>query len=255
MNSSTETKVHDIIPAGEALPQITPMQMLQVAVQQNADIDKMTKLMDLQERWEANEARKAFVSALTAFKSNPPKIVKDKLVEFQTSKGTTRYKHALSGAASEEIGAALAVHAISHRWEVEQLEGAKIRVTCVLTHALGHSERVSITASPDDSGGKNSIQAIGSTVSYLQRYSLFASCGLVPKDADDDGAGGKGANEMDQRIFDDFMKQIEALTDRKRAESLWQTIAAACTKAGDVAAYNELKAAVAKKVKGMEGAK
>ncbi len=226
-----------------------PMQMLSAALAKGVDAAQLQALMDLQERWEKNEARKAFVSAMTDFKTNPPEIVKDKLVEFQTSKGMTRYKHALSGAASEQIGAALATHGISHRWEVEQLDGGKIRVTCILTHALGHSERTSLNASPDDSGGKNSIQAVGSAVSYLQRYTLFAATGLVPKDADDDGAGGHDIHELDAKQTADFKAAIEVLTDRREAESLWQTIAAACSKAGDIPTYNELKATIAAKVK------
>ena len=249
-SAAQEKPVTELAVVPEAL---TPMALIQIAVDKGADIEKLKQLMDLQERWEKNEARKAFVIALNAFKAKPPEIIKDKLVEFTTSKGTTRYKHALSGAASEQIGAALAEHGISHRWEVEQLEGGKIRVTCILTHERGHSERCPLQASPDDSGGKNSIQAVGSTVSYLQRYTLFAACGLVPKDADDDGAQGAGSRGLDERTVQDYREQIEKIPDRKHAESLWQSIAAACTKAGDVPAYNDLKAAVSAKVKSLEG--
>ena len=67
---------------------LTPVELLRIAVSQNADIDKLTKLMDLQERWERNEARKAFVVAMNAFKSAPPTISKNKQVSFQSSKGT-----------------------------------------------------------------------------------------------------------------------------------------------------------------------
>ena len=42
---------------------ITPMDMINTAIERGADIDQLTKLMDLQERWEANEARKAYQNA------------------------------------------------------------------------------------------------------------------------------------------------------------------------------------------------
>ncbi len=229
-----------------------PMAMLAAAVAKGVDTEQLKSLMDLQERWEKNEARKAFVAAITAFKSNPPQIVKDKLVEFHTSKGTTRYKHALSGAASEQIGAALATHGISHRWEVEQLDGGKIRVTCILTHALGHSEKASLSASPDDSGGKNSIQAVGSTVSYLQRYTLFAATGLVPKDADDDATGGHATTAMDERRKTELLEGVESARDRKAVEALWQAAASECFKIGDREAHDEIRAAVAAKVKAFQ---
>ncbi len=45
---------------------ITPQQMLAIAVQQGADLQKLEKLMELQERWEKNQARKAYVAAMAA---------------------------------------------------------------------------------------------------------------------------------------------------------------------------------------------
>lgn len=166
---------------------VTPMDMLNMAVQQGADLDKLSKLMDLQERWETNEARKAFVQALNAFKANPPTLVKNRHVSYQGAKGRTEYDHATLDHVSDEIGKALAAQGLSHRWDVDQIDGGLIRVTCVLTHEQGHSERVSLQAGADQSGGKNNIQAIGSAVSYLQRYTLLAATGLAAKDQDDDG--------------------------------------------------------------------
>lgn len=232
-----------------ALPQaITPMQMLSAAVAKGVDTEQLTKLMDLQERWEKNEARKSFVAALTAFKTNAPKIVKTKEVSFGA--GKTAYKHALAGVASEVIGEALAAHGLSHRWDVEQPEGGKIRVTCVLTHAMGHMERVTLEATPDTSGSKNSIQAIGSTVSYLQRYSLFAATGLVPKDADDDGKGGAEHHMAEGQIVD-FKSAIEALPQGPTPEwdALWESILAASTTSGDVGTHEILRGLMAAKRK------
>ena len=45
-----------------------------------------------------------------------------------------------------------------------------------LTHARGHSEKVWLQASRDDSGNKNAIQALGSTISYGRRYT---TCDLL----------------------------------------------------------------------------
>jgi hypothetical protein len=51
----------------------------------------------------------------------------------------------------------------------------------------GHHEETTLSSSPDDSGGKNSIQAIGSAVTYLQRYTLLALTGLATREQDNDG--------------------------------------------------------------------
>ena len=223
---------------------VSPLNMIQIAVQRGASVEQLGQLMALQERHEANEARKAFVVALNAFKENPPQVLKDAKVAF----GQTKYSHAALDKASEIIGSALSKVGIAHRWNVEQ-DGPKIKVSCILTHALGHSESVSMEATADTSGSKNSIQAIGSAVSYLQRYTLFTASGIAPKNVDDDGKGGTGVHEMDGKVREGFISAIEKLTDKKQAESLWQTIAAEATKSGDVAAYAELKAALAAKIK------
>ena len=160
-----------------------PQQMLMTAIEKGLDAETIGRMMDLQERWEANEARKAFVAAMGAFKANPPRLTKNKQVSYTG----TSYTHASLDHVCDVIGQGLAEHGLSYRWEVEQPEGA-IRVTCILQHVLGHSERVSMTAPPDDSGKKNRIQQIASTTSYLERYSLLAITGMAAGDQDDDGA-------------------------------------------------------------------
>lgn len=213
------------------------------------DVSKLQALLAVKKEWEANEARKAFVVALNAFKASPPEVLKSTKVSF----GTTKYNHASLESASEIIGAALSDHAISHRWNVEQADG-KIKVTCILTHALGHSEQVTMEATPDTSGSKNSIQAIGSAVSYLQRYTLFTASGIAPKNADDDGRGGNTTHTMDDRVKADFFEQIGKSADLKALEALWASIAAEATKSGDIPAYDDLKAATVAKRKSLKAA-
>jgi hypothetical protein len=167
----------------------TPMQILELAIQRGADMDQLTKLMDLQERWEAQQARKEFVAALNAFKANPPEIRKNKRVSFGYGQKATEYDHATLDHICEQVTPALARHGLSHRWDVDQSDASNgIKVTCTLTHERGHFESVSMQAPPDESGGKNRIQQIASTVSYLERYTLLAATGLAAADQDDDGA-------------------------------------------------------------------
>jgi hypothetical protein len=184
MNAVVEMKTEQtaIVPQ----PALNPMQMLALAVQQGADLDKLRTLMDLKREYEADEARKAFVAAMAEFKADPPEILKSKHVSFTTQKGKTEYDHATLADVCAAAIQGLARVGISHRWDTAQQEG-RIKVTCVLTHKLGHSESVSLHSAADDSGGKNAIQAIGSAVTYLQRYTLLAATGLAAKDMDDDG--------------------------------------------------------------------
>lgn len=159
-----------------------PANMIQLAIDRGASVDQLEKLWELQTKYEANEARKAFVSAMNRFRANPPKIVKDKHVSFNK----TEYKHATLNNVCDKIGASLTAVGISFRWETNQDNGL-ITVSCVLTHDAGHMEKTTLSASPDASGGKNSIQAVGSTVTYLQRYTLLSATGMATEEQDTDG--------------------------------------------------------------------
>lgn len=211
----------------------TPMSMLAVAVQKGMDVATIKDLMALQERWEANEARKAYAAALAAFKENPPTVYKDKENKQYESMYTT------IGNLVNTINAALSAHGLSAHWEIGQSDG--IAVTCVLTHRAGHSERVSMSGPPDDSGKKNPLQQIKSTITYLKIATYEAVTGTASADgnADDDGNVGKG---MPDDEYQEFAKRIEAETTKAAAKKVWQEGVAACEKLGDVATANKLKA-------------
>lgn len=178
------------------------------------DVEKLSKLLEVKERWDAAEARKAFVAAMAEFKANPPQINKNRHVSFTTNRGTTEYDHATLDHVCEVVSDALSKVGISHRWETEQTDSL-IRVTCVLTHVLGHSERTTLAAPADDSGGKNRIQAIGSAVTYLQRYTLLSATGLAVKGSDNDA---RPLKPPPQRITDEQMKEIKGLVEATKAD-------------------------------------
>lgn len=163
----------------------TPTDLLRMAIDKGADLDRLERLMDLQTKWESAQARKAFVEAMTEFKSKSLIVRKDKRVAFSG----TEYTHASLAEVVETVVQEMAHVGLSHRWTVTQNAGA-ITVACVITHRMGHSESVEMVAGKDDSGKKNQIQQVASTVTYLQRYTLMAACGLASRDMpDDDGQG------------------------------------------------------------------
>lgn len=161
----------------------SPIEAYQMLLSRGGSLENIEKMMELQARWEQIEAKKAYVHAMAEFKADPPKIVKDKTVGYNK----TSYNHASLGNITSTINASLAKHGLSAAWATEQSQHG-IKVTCTITHNFGHSESTSLTAGADNSGAKNSIQAIGSTITYLQRYTLLALTGLATHD-DDDGHG------------------------------------------------------------------
>jgi hypothetical protein len=197
----------------------TPAMLLQIAVQQGADLDKLERLMALQERYEANEARKAYAESFSAFKSEAVKIIKNKKVSAGPLSGKTYAElHAVVNA----VTPALSAHGLSAAWRITKDEKEWLEVTCSLSHIRGHSESVSMGGPPDSGGAKNGIQARASTVSYLERYTLKAILGLSEQDDDNDGGAG---GEWSQRI--------EEATDEKALNAIVRDATAAFNKARD----------------------
>lgn len=182
----------------------SPLATIHLAVEKGLDLEKVEKALILQERWEANEARKAYHVAMSAFKENPPQIEKDKTVSYVASGKTVTYNHASLANVVEKITAELSKHGLSVSWNTKQ-NGA-ITVTCKITHVLGHSEETTLTASADTTGSKNSIQAMASTITYLQRYTVLMGTGLATDENDDDGRGSESKEVITE-------KQLHTLRD------------------------------------------
>ncbi|HBP27900.1 MAG TPA: single-stranded DNA-binding protein [Advenella kashmirensis] len=232
-----------------ALSQNSPASMMLAALKQGASLEQVEKMMDLQERWEANEARKAYNDALASFKAEAVKIIKNKQVQFKNSKGgVTSYKHAELSDVVNAVGPALSKHGFSWSWIPHQ-EAGRIRVTCTLRHRLGHTESVSLEASPDDSGGKNSIQAIISTTTYLERHTLKAICGLSEQGEDTDGEIPQNTDLRDGWVSE--LAQVETL---EQLESVWKAGCTAIENSNDLAAFAAFRRAYGDKKKHLEGA-
>lgn len=153
------------------------------------DVEGFGKMLEFQERHEANQARKAYHVAMAEFQAESPKIIKQKSGHNNKYAGLSDIVAVVAPLESK--------HGLSHSW-VTGTADKEIKVICKITHILGHSEKTELSAGPDASGNKNDIQALGSTITYLQRYTLKAALGLAEADQDDDGAGsGKGKDKVE----------------------------------------------------------
>lgn len=189
----------DIMPVNVAMSPV--MAILDLAMKRGDAIEKITAIMDLQERQEENDAKKAYYRAMAAFKANAPDIIKTEKVDYKHKEGSgrTSYMYADLGDIAATIGAALSEHGLFADWSTETTEDGRISVTCTITHELGHSNSVTFPPSASDtSGKKNPIQAIQSSITYQQRYTLLAATGLAAKGMDDDGRGGDEVEYISQ---------------------------------------------------------
>jgi hypothetical protein len=202
-----EPNTQALEPAQQLSP-ATPDQLLALAVTKDLDIDKLAKLMELQKEYNADLARKAFFHALTDFQSKSPELRKTKNVQFKTSNGgTTEYAYAPLAVIVRQIKPICRECSLSYRWEIKDTKES-IEVTCIVTHSDGHSERTTMSASPDTSGGKNAIQARGSAIEYMKRYTLIGALGLSTADTDIDAQ----LPEMDiDKLHKQYMELYEKI--------------------------------------------
>jgi len=208
---ANEIVIVDEAPAGR---EVTPLQLLDRALSRGADMATLEKFMDLQERHERNQARKAFDAAIALAKAEVPVIRKNRVVDFTGKTGVrTNYVFEDLAEIARSVDPILSKHGLSYRFRTSSPPNEPVTVTCILSHRDGHAEENTLTAGRDDSGNKNSIQAIGSTITFLQRYTLKAALGLAAA-ADDDGRSSepeKGLTE--DQAADLRSKIIEANAD------------------------------------------
>lgn len=199
MNAVIEHLPH---PAPETRQAVTPMDMIDRALVSGAAPETLERLLALQERWEAGQARKAFDAAISEAKAEIPIVAKN-----ATGHNSKRYADFAAYAAA--LKPILAKHGLSYRFRTDQAE--KIMVTCILSHRDGHSEESSLSGPADASGSKNAIQAIGSTLTYLQRYTLVQALGLAAGEDDDGKAAHDGEFITPEQVNE--LREIIAAND------------------------------------------
>lgn len=211
MNAVTKPK-HEVATVEHARNALTPMELLDRAITSGAAPEVLGKMMELQERFDAGQNRKAFDVAMAAAQAEMPAITKDKTVDFTSQKGRTTYKHATLGNIEKTVKPVLARHGLHYRYNTKS-EPERMTVTCIVAHRAGHFEENTLSGPLDTSGNKNSLQSIGSTQSYLQRYTLMAALGLGASEDDDGKAAGTG-----ETITDEQVQEISTLLTKTKSD-------------------------------------
>lgn len=202
------TKQTEITAAPQTLPTTTPLTMIDRAIEKGADVAMIEKLMELSERNDRSIGRRAFDQAIAAAKAEFKPVGKSGKVS-HGSGSKVSFEHETLADIAEAVDAALSRYGLHYRFRIQQAD--RITVTCIVAHKDGHSEEAALSGQPDTSGAKNSIQAVGSTVTYLQRYTLKAALGIAAAH-DDDG------QIADQRIGNENITADQFMTLRDLIE-------------------------------------
>lgn len=156
----------------------------------SGNIEIYREAVALAKEMDAIAARKAFDAAMAEAKARITVIKKNRQVGFDSRKpgaGRTDYAYEDLGEIARTIDPVLGELGLSYRWRTSSDINQPVVVTCIIAHRDGHSEETTLRAGrDDDNSNKNSLQRIGSTITYLQRYTLKAALGLAAS-KDDDG--------------------------------------------------------------------
>jgi hypothetical protein len=191
----------DLVPIERAEPAVEPAPSVasreaaslieaigRTATDPSTDVDKLDRLIGLYERITARSAKTAYAAALAEMQHELPTI--DERGEIKLG-DQVQNTYALWEDINEAIKPVLSRHGFALSFRTGR-EGEEVVVTGVLSHRDGHSEETTMRLPSDTSGGKNPIQAIGSSTSYGKRYIAAALLNLTSRGEDDDGVAGGG---------------------------------------------------------------
>lgn len=193
----------------------TPMQLLQAAVENNVDADQLEKLMDLQERYEANQARRAFAEAMARFQAKCPRIAKTGKAKVRMkSGGEYGYTFPKLDEILSTIQPHLDANGLSVAFSDFRIENHMLSLSCVVRHCGGHAEDFPFAVPVDEGMSINKMQQVGVSNSYCKRYALCNALNLVGTDLDNDGnlpqGGGEPAAISDKQLVQ-IREHLEAL--------------------------------------------
>lgn len=183
------------------------------ATNPQVDIDKMERLIQMQERVMDRNAKSAFAAALAAMQPELPVIAERGAIDLGRG---PKQRYALWEDINDAIKPVLAKHGFALSFRTGQDEG-KITVTGILTHREGHSEETTMYLPADTSGSKNAVQAVGSSTSYGKRYTATALLNLTSRGEDDDGTGSSATAE---KINEMQLQQLVKLADDVGADKI-----------------------------------
>jgi ERF superfamily len=183
-----------------------------LATNPQLNIEVFDRLLAARRQEEDRAAERAFNAAMSIAKGELSPVLKTRDVDFQSAKpgaARTKYKYESFADVAKVVDPVFAAHGLAYRFAVAQ-GGELVKVTCIVSHSDGYSERVTVESKVDPgSTGMSMVQALGSAMTYLQRYSLRAAIGLAAG-VDDDG---KAAGGTSPKIVSEQANELRQLFD------------------------------------------
>ena len=161
-----------------------PLMLLQSALDRGIDVEKLGKLMDLAERWQAQESAKAWGEAIKRFQSLCPPIGKTAMIP--DKQGNPKYYFADYEDIMQVAQPILDQCGIVLTFDTEPA-GPLMKTTCRVRVGT-HMEATSVVLPHPQIPNANATQMAGGALTYGQRYSMKAALNIRIKGEDNDAA-------------------------------------------------------------------
>jgi len=186
----------------------------------SVDIDKMERLIAMQERVQAQQAKADFVTAKVAMRPELPEVQARGRIVIK-DKNTGEITQETPFAKFEDLQAAVDPILTKNGFDLSYKNGlspdGKVRVTTILAHIGGHSEETYFDLPHDSSGSKNAVQAVGSSTSYAKRYGLTSILNIRIVGEDDDGMAAYSPSVISEVDAKAIEKDLDDLAADKAA--------------------------------------
>ena len=197
--------------------EMTPQTLISQAITQGVNVETMEKLMNLQDRWESKQAKKAFDEAMAKFQSLCPTIKKDRAVNNSAAKGGgLRYKFAPLDSIVSQVKRILQECGFSYTIQAE-MNGNLVTAICKVTHSMGHSQESSFQVPTDAEAFMNAQQKFGAALTFAKRYAFCNAFGIMTGDEDVDANAATSTKSAELTNTEDVkrMKYIGNLVAKK----------------------------------------
>jgi len=216
--------------------EINALYLIDRAIENNIDIEKFEKLISLAQMLEKEKAKRDFYEALSNFQGEVPPI--KKLSRADMGYGKPKYNYAEFGEIVTTIQEPLKRHGLSYHFEIGNestiIKGEKgedvivefVSVTCTVAHKSGFEKTTTMIVQKDAGAGKSNVQAVGSTITYLKRYTLLALLGIGTADPDDDAQStiniDKKQDIVDKdKIISQLKSELKSCKDEESVKKIW----------------------------------
>ena len=201
--------------ADEPLPAPTPLGLIQMAMSQGCDVDKLERLIALQDRMMAHNAEVEFNAALGRVQAAMGRVSAD------SNNPQTKSKYSSYAAIDRVCRPLYTAEGFALSFDTEAGPSTETMwVLGLLLHASGHSRTYRTLMPTDGKGAKGGdvmtkTHAAGSAMTYGMRYlvKLIFNVAVGEDDNDGNGAGGGIDNQMPEAEFQNHIARIREAAD------------------------------------------